>query len=215
MTVLASIAALRIAVDAAITTNGSGAITGAVHNTIENDLIDTLESFLTSPAASTTVSGIQENATTAEVNTGTSTTRTITPDSLTGSAPVIAATNFTGVPCEIGISLGAEDGDLAVATSVVTFRMPYAMTLTSVRANVVTAPTGSVATFDINETGSTILSTKITIDATEKTSQTAATAPVISDSALADDAEMTIDVDVIGSTIAGAGGKIWLIGTRA
>jgi hypothetical protein len=65
---------------------------------------------------------------------------------------------------------------------------------------------------DINESGTTILSTKLTIDASEKTSTTAATAAVISDSALADDAEITIDIDGVGSTIAGAGLKIYLIG---
>jgi hypothetical protein len=47
----------------------------------------------------------------------------------------------------------------------------------------------------------------------EKTSTTAATPAVISDSAIADDAELTIDIDQIGSTIAGAGLKITLIGT--
>ena len=60
-----------------------------------------------------------------------------------------------------------------------------------------------------------ILSTKLTIDATEKTSTTASAAPVISDSALADDAEITIDIDGVGSTIAGAGLKIYLIGYQA
>jgi hypothetical protein len=38
---------------------------------------------------------------------------------------------------------------------------------------------------------------------------------VISDSALADDAEITIDIDQIGGTVAGAGLKVWLIGVRA
>ena len=108
-----------------------------------------------------------------------------------------------------------ETTDLAVATGVITFRMPYAMTLTGVRASVVTAPTGSALTVDINEGGTTILSTKLTIDANEKTSTTAATPPVISDSALADDAEITVDIDAIGSTVAGAGLKITLIGERA
>jgi hypothetical protein len=71
-----------------------------------------------------------------------------------------------------------------------------------------------VLTVDINEAGTTILSTKLTIDASEKTSTTAATPAVISDSALADDAEITIDIDGVGSTIAGKGLKVWLIGTR-
>ena len=65
---------------------------------------------------------------------------------------------------------------------------------------------------DINEGGVSILSTVISIDASEKTSTTAATAPVISDSALADDAEITIDIDQIGSLTAGKGLKVYLIG---
>jgi hypothetical protein len=66
---------------------------------------------------------------------------------------------------------------------------------------------------DINEGGTTILSTKLTIDANEKTSTTAATAAVISDSALADDAEITFDIDVAGTGAKGL--KVWLLGTRA
>jgi hypothetical protein len=101
---------------------------------------------------------------------------------------------------------------LTTGTAKVTFRMPYAFTLTGVRASVATAPTGSVLTVDINESGVTILSTKITIDAGEKTSTTAAVAPVISDSSLADDAEITVDIDAIGSSVAGAGLKVALLG---
>ena len=86
--------------------------------------------------------------------------------------------------------------------------MPEAATITAVRASVTTAPAGSVLTVDINESGSTILSTKLTIDAGEKTSTTAATAAVISDTSIADDAEMTIDIDGIGSSTAGAGLKV-------
>jgi hypothetical protein len=167
------------------------------------------------PAASTTVAGKQENATTAEVDTGTAVDRTITPDALNGSSPAIAATNITVLPVEIGLACSDETTDLTTGTAKLTFRMPHAMTLTGVRANVNTAPTGSVLTVDINEGGVSVLSTKLTIDATEKTSQTAVTPPVISDSALADDAEITIDIDGVGSTIAGKGLKVWLIGTRA
>lgn len=112
------------------------------------------------------------------------------------------------------IACSDETTALTAGTAKVTFRMPYAFTLSAVRASVTTAPTGSVLTVDINESGTTILSTKLTIDASEKTSTTAATAAVISDSSLADDAEMTIDIDGVGSTIAGAGLKVYLIGAR-
>jgi hypothetical protein len=93
--------------------------------------------------------------------------------------------------------------------------MPYAMTVTAVRASLSTAQaSGSIFTVDINEGGTSVLSTKLTIDNTEKTSTTAATAAVISDSALADDAEITIDIDQIGNGSA-KGLKVVLIGTRA
>ena len=113
--------------------------------------------------------------------------------------------------------IAASDETTALTTGAakVTFRMPYAMILTDVRASVTTAPTGgTLLTVDVNETGTTILSTKLTFDASEKTTTTAATPRVISDILLADDAEITVDIDAVGSTIAGAGLKVYLIGTR-
>lgn len=108
-----------------------------------------------------------------------------------------------------------ETTDLTVGTAKVTFRLPYAFTLSAVRASVNVAPTGAALSIDINEGGVSVLSTALTIDATEKTSVTAAVPAVISDSALADDAELTIDIDQVGSTIAGAGLKVTLIGSPA
>jgi len=111
--------------------------------------------------------------------------------------------------------VACSDEDTALTTGTkVTFRMPYAFTLTAVRASVTTAPAGSVLTVDINEAGTTILSTKITIDANETTSVSASTPPVISDTSLADDAQMTIDIDGVGSSTAGAGLKVCLIGNK-
>ena len=87
-----------------------------------------------------------------------------------------------------------------------------ALTLTEVRASVTTAPAGSALTVDVNDGGTSIFSTLLTIDAGEKTSTTAATPAVLSDTALADDAEITGDVDAVGSSTAGAGLKVWLMG---
>jgi hypothetical protein len=126
-----------------------------------------------------------------------------------------AGGSFVGLPAQYSVAVSDETTALTAGTAKVTFRMPFAMTLTAVRASVNTAPTGSTLVVDINESGSTILSTKLSIDASEKTSVTAATAAVISDTGLADDAEITIDIDQVGSTIAGAGLKVTLIGTRA
>lgn len=118
------------------------------------------------------------------------------------------------IPVELIVACSDESTALTTGAAKVTFRMPYNMKLTDVRASVGTAPTGATIIVDINEGGSTILSTELTIDATEKTSTTASVPVVISDDDLADDAEITIDIDQIGSTIAGAGLKVTLIGTR-
>lgn len=101
---------------------------------------------------------------------------------------------------------------LTAGTGKVTFRMPYAFILSAVRASLGTPQTsGSILTVDINEGGTSILSTKLTIDNGEKTSVTAAASPVLSDTALADDAEITIDIDQLGDGTA-KGLKVMLIG---
>lgn len=124
---------------------------------------------------------------------------------------------WTALPTELIIACSDESTALTAGTSKVTFRMPYAMTVTAVRASLSTAQAtdggGGIFTVDINEGGTTILSTKLTIDNTEKTSTTAATPAVISDASLADDAEITVDIDQIGDGTA-KGLKVILIGTR-
>lgn len=113
------------------------------------------------------------------------------------------------------IACSDETTAITSGTGKVTFRMPYAFTLTEVRASVTTAPTGADLIIDINEGGSTIMTTnKLSIDAGEKSSTTATTAATLTDTSLADDAEITIDFDQVGSTIAGAGVKVYLIGRR-
>ena len=126
----------------------------------------------------------------------------------------VVAIDQTHLKQTIAIACGDEVTATAAATAVVTFHMPYAFTLTGIKAGVTTAPVGSVLTVDLNEAGSTCLTTKLTIDAGEKTSGTAATAAVIGGAgpALADNALMTIDVDGVGSGTAGAGLKVYLIG---
>jgi hypothetical protein len=113
----------------------------------------------------------------------------------------------------VRVHVGDELTLLTAGTGKLTFRLPYAMALTAVRASLTTAQAaGAIFTVDINVGGSTILSTKLTIDNTEKTSTTAATPAVISTSSLADDAEVTIDIDQVG-TPAATGLKVTLIGT--
>jgi hypothetical protein len=118
------------------------------------------------------------------------------------------------LPIEIQAAASDETTALTAGNGKLTFRLPVAFTLTGVRASLTTAQTsGSIFTVDINQNGSSVLGTKLTIDNTEKTSVTAATPATITTSALTDDAEITIDIDQIGDGTA-KGLKITLIGTR-
>jgi hypothetical protein len=125
----------------------------------------------------------------------------------------VPALTLVGAPCEIGVAVSDESTAITTGTAKLTFRMPYAMTLTAVRASVNTVSSSGNPAIDLNEAGVSVFSTTLTIDANEKTSTTAATPAVISDSALADDAEMTVDIDTAGTGAKGL--KLWLIGTRA
>lgn len=130
--------------------------------------------------------------------------------------PATAGANIRPIESLI-VACSDETTALTAGTNKVTVRMPYAFTVTAVRASLTTAQAtngaGGIFTVDINEGGSTILSTKLTIDNTEKTSTTAVAAAVISDASLADDAEITIDIDQIGDGTA-KGLKVYLIGHR-
>lgn len=140
----------------------------------------------------------------------------------------ISGTGVSGDPIEVSstaeqdykieaIVIPCSDESTALTTGTKrTFRMPFAMTLTGVRASLTTAgSTSGVTTIDINEGGVSVLSTLLTIDFGEKTSTTAATPAVISDSALADDAEITIDIDGLTGGADEAGLKVTLIGYRS
>ena len=105
------------------------------------------------------------------------------------------------------VACSDETTDITTGTAKVTFRAPHAMTITGVRASLTTASSSGTVTIDINEDissgGASILGTKLTIDANEKTSTTAATAATITDTAIADDAEITIDIDAAGTGATG------------
>ena len=73
--------------------------------------------------------------------------------------------------------------------------------------------TSGLPTIDVNQGGSTILSTKLTIDYGELTSYTGATPVVILTSALTDNNYLTVDVDGLTGGADETGLKIQLIGT--
>tara|TARA_R110000744_G_scaffold377273_1_gene492130 strand:- start:270 stop:3035 length:2766 start_codon:yes stop_codon:yes gene_type:complete len=125
------------------------------------------------------------------------------------------------------LGVSDETSSLTVGDAKTTFRIPYAFTLTDIRINCNTAPTGAAITVNISDDGTSIFDdganngVRPTIAATAKTSvggtahafaQGGAAATATVD--IADDSEITVDIDVIGSTLAGKGLKVTLIGYK-
>lgn len=113
------------------------------------------------------------------------------------------------------VAISDESTALTTGTAKVTMRAPYAMTLTQIpRASLNTVSSSGLVTVDINEAGTSILgANKLSIDASEKTSVTAATPTTLADTAIADDAELTFDIDAAGTGAKGL--KVAIYHTRA
>lgn len=114
------------------------------------------------------------------------------------------------------LGFACSDESSAVTTGLkVTFRMPFAMTLSSVRISLGTAPTIGSFIVDVKQNGTSVFSTLVSIDSTELTSTTASAPSVLSITSLTDDSLMTIHVTQIGSGDPGKGLKLVLIGKKS
>ena len=83
------------------------------------------------------------------------------------------------------------------------FQMPYNFTLTDIYATVATASSCGIPSFQVQQSSLDILSTAITIDAGEKTSRTAVTPVVISDTTLDINGVIEFDLDAVGTSVTG------------
>lgn len=101
-----------------------------------------------------------------------------------------------------------ETSNLQEEEAVVTIQMPYYGTLLAARATVNSAPTGSAIIVDLNKDGASVLSTKLTIGASETTS--IGNAYTISNDVLPYGSEISVDIDQVGSVTPGAGLKVTL-----
>ena len=181
----------------------------STYQPLDADLTDLADGSLTGTlvaAATTSARGSVELATDGE---------TAASVAVQGSdARLVSATKV-----EIGIALSDETSDNTASSTVpkVTFRMPFAMTITSLRCSLTKASTGAILIVDLHEAGTTVMTTnKLSVDASETTSTTAATAHTLTDTALADDALIELFIDQVGTTTdnTGEGVKVWIIGTR-
>jgi microcystin-dependent protein len=121
---------------------------------------------------------------------------------------IVRATGSTNATAQDGVQILAEAREEVVTielsgsgalpasqTDAAYFRMPWAATLTGVKANRNGVNTNGSVTIDVNEGGVSVLSTLLTIDQNESSSLTADTPVVISDNNLANDALLTFDID--------------------
>ena len=120
-------------------------------------------------------------------------------------------------PSSLSIALSDMTTQITTGATKAYWVNPYDTTLTITKVKATLATAGSGATVvDINEgagAGTTILSTKITIDASGTDSDAAGIPPVVSDSSIAADGRLTFDIDTAGTSAAGL--MVHIMFTRA
>lgn len=118
----------------------------------------------------------------------------------------------SGSPGRTGMvgAVSDEYTPIVVGTQKFTGRQIGNFTLTEVRINCRDASSSGKVDVDVKVNGSSVFSTRVTIDAGEKTSTSAAIPAVIANALIPDDAEVTIDI--VGSGTGVTGLKFALIG---
>lgn len=134
-----------------------------------------------------------------------------------GALALLDTNELTLVERQI-VFLSSPAADATAATGVVEFNLPFAISLTSVKfeCDSDNPPTGAAAQMDLLLNGTTVFSTNPTIDAGESSSDTAATAPVLSSSptAISAGGNLEFDLDQVGASDAGQGYYAVLYYTR-
>ena len=118
-------------------------------------------------------------------------------------------------PQSIIVAASDESTAITVGTAKPTFRTPYPLQILAVKASLTTAGgTSGTTTIDVNDDGTSIFSTLLTIDHSELTSVTAATSYVLATTGytILPDSSMTIDVDAVSGGGTETGLKVELIG---
>lgn len=114
---------------------------------------------------------------------------------------------------ELAYACSDETSDLTVG-NLISFRVPFAISINEVRISLNSAPTISKVIVDVKKAGVSIFSTLLSIDTSELTSTTASVNYVLSTSTLEDDSLITVSTTQIGSGDKGKGLKILFKGKR-
>ncbi len=104
-----------------------------------------------------------------------------------------------------------QTGTLTTGTSKLAIHAPYNMTITGLAAGLGTVSSSGLPTFDLNTgagTGTSILSTKLTVNANAETSYAATTPHVFTSANVAKGTRMTVDIDTAGT--GAADGRLYM-----
>lgn len=153
-------------------------------------------------AASTTLAGKVELDTTAEIDTGTDSTRAMPVDQFVASKRNVRWLVFNLVEattdCAVATNIGGDFVSPIAGTILQSDTTPFYLYATNS-----TAGTTGTMVVDVNINGTSIMTTnKLDFDTTEKTTTTAATPPDLTTTSLAVGDIITIDVDAVHTTAA-------------
>lgn len=144
-------------------------------------------------AATSSLAGKVELATSSEITSGTDTTRAMPVDQFVASSRNVRYILYRVLDSATNNATGTTvGGDLEI---------PFTGTITEIGAYVDTAGSTGTMTVDINKNGTTLMTAnKVTLDTGEKSSRTAATAAALTTTAITAGDLITIDVDAIHTT---------------
>lgn len=199
----------------------------SISSTTDPDmLIDEINTSVSNAAASAAASASSASSSATQASNAAASAAAAAASAASIATPIpvasggTGATTAAGARTNLGISnsesfiatLTPDTGVVTVQNPARTYRYPYAFTITSVKADLVTAQTsGSVITIDIKKNGTSIFSTLLTFDNTEDTTTTAATAAVLSTTSIAANDKITFHVTQVGDGTA-KGLKVTIIG---
>lgn len=127
------------------------------------------------------------------------------------AATAAAQVGLLPIPFDMAVAISDETTTITTGAAKVTYRATRAFTIVSAKASLTVASSSGIPTFNVNKNAVSIFSTKITIDATELTTVTAAIPSVLTTTAVAADDILTFDIDIAGTGAKGA--KIYLVCT--
>ncbi len=119
----------------------------------------------------------------------------------------------TGMPVVVQFAISDTTSNISVGLKKFQFRMPFAMTISNVRASAQIQPSGANVIIGLRLSGGTIFSTNVSIP-NGTTTSVGGIAPVLTTTSIPDDGDIQADIVQTGTTNTGVGIVVAMLGTR-